>query len=94
MRLRSKLERLDVRRVLSEHVLDDVLSDVAGRTPGRYVHVGGDEVLTMEAGEYALLVRTAADAVERAGRTVVVWQEGAKAPLTPGEQEAVITATV
>lgn len=64
--------------------LEDVLGDVAARTPGRYVHVGGDEVLTMEPDEYARLVRTAADVVERAGRTVVAWQEAAKAPLTPG----------
>lgn len=64
--------------------LRDVLDDVAARTPGRYVHVGGDEVLTMEREEYARLVRTAVQAVERAGRTVVAWQEAAKTPLSPG----------
>ncbi|MDT0166916.1 family 20 glycosylhydrolase [Actinotalea sp. AC32] len=64
--------------------LEDVLRDVAAMTPGAPVHVGGDEVLTMDRDEYARLVRTAADVVEAQGRTVVAWQEAAKAPLTPG----------
>lgn len=64
--------------------LHDVLGDVARATPGQYVHIGGDEVFTMDGEEYARLVRTAADAVEAQDRTVVAWQEAAAAPLTPG----------
>ena len=37
----------------------DVFADVAAMTPGEYVHIGGDEVLTMEADEYATLVAAA-----------------------------------
>jgi hexosaminidase len=64
--------------------LRDVLTDVATATPGPYVHIGGDEVHTMEAAEYAALVEAAARHVEAAGKTVVAWQEAAKARLTPG----------
>ncbi|WP_258724794.1 beta-N-acetylhexosaminidase [Cellulomonas sp. NS3] len=68
----------------TEPFLRDVLTDVAAMTPGPYVHVGGDEVHTMERAEYARLVETAARIVEGAGKTVVGWQEVAKATLTPG----------
>ena len=64
--------------------LRDVFGDVVAMTPGRHVHIGGDEVLTMDPEEYAVLVRAAADAVEAHGRTVVGWQEIARADLTPG----------
>ncbi|MGW6131057.1 family 20 glycosylhydrolase [Cellulomonas sp. NPDC055163] len=68
----------------TEPFLRDVLTDVAAMTPGPYVHVGGDEVHTMERAEYAQLVETAARIVEGQGKTVVGWQEVAKATLTPG----------
>ncbi|GAA4990635.1 family 20 glycosylhydrolase [Kineococcus glutinatus] len=64
--------------------LRDVLSDVAAMTPGGYVHIGGDEALTMQPGEYGEIVALAAAAVRNAGKTVVGWQEIAKVPLEPG----------
>lgn len=64
--------------------LADVFSDVAAMTPGEYVHIGGDEVLTMEADEYATLVAAASAAVRAAGKKVVGWQEIAHTPLEPG----------
>lgn len=68
----------------TEPFLRDVFSDVAAVTPGDYVHIGGDEVLTMEHDEYARLVRMASDAVRAAGKQVVGWQEIASTPLEPG----------
>lgn len=59
----------------TEPFLRDVFGDVARMTAGRHVHVGGDEVLTMEREEYAALVGTALDAVRAAGKEVVAWQE-------------------
>lgn len=61
-----------------------VFADVAAMTPGEYVHIGGDEVLTMEHAEYAELVGQAAAAVRAAGKKVVGWQEIATTPLEPG----------
>jgi hexosaminidase len=68
----------------TEPFLRDVLTDLAGATLGEHVHVGGDEVLTMEPDEYARFVGLAETVVRDAGKTPVVWQEGAKAPLRPG----------
>ncbi|GEL95006.1 family 20 glycosylhydrolase [Cellulomonas composti] len=64
--------------------LEAVFGDVAAMTPGEYVHIGGDEVLTMEPGEYARFVATAAAVVRAAGKKVVGWQEIAHTPLEPG----------
>jgi len=64
--------------------LREVFADVAAMTPGDYVHIGGDEVLTMEPAEYASLVATASDAVRATGKKVVGWQEIASTPLEPG----------
>ncbi len=68
----------------TEPFLRDVLGDVARMTDGPYVHVGGDEVLTMDPAEYARFVELACRVVREAGRTPVLWQEGAHGPLEPG----------
>ncbi len=80
--------------------LHDVLGDVAAMTPGPWVHIGGDEVLTMEADEYRALVRMAVEELAAAGKTVVGWQEiagaldAAGAPGTPALEEALAGAVV
>ena len=64
--------------------LQDVFADVAAVSPDAYIHIGGDEVLTMDHDEYAALVATASAAVRATGRQVVGWQEIAHTPLAPG----------
>ena len=75
--------RLHADLAATEPFLRDVLTDVAAMTPGHYVHIGGDEVHTMQSAEYARLVQAAAAHVRAAGKGVVGWQEIAKAPLGP-----------
>ncbi|WP_273652184.1 family 20 glycosylhydrolase [Cellulomonas fimi] len=64
--------------------LRDVFTDLAAMTPGEYVHIGGDEVLTMDHDEYARLVGFVSSVVRDAGKKVVGWQEIASTPLEPG----------
>nr|AAF78601.1 beta N-acetylglucosaminidase [Cellulomonas sp. GM13] len=64
--------------------LEAVFTDVAAMTAGEHVHIGGDEVLTMEPEEYARFVALAAQVVRAAGKEVVGWQEIAHTPLEPG----------
>jgi len=64
--------------------IQDVVTDIAGMTRGPYLHIGGDEVLTMDKGEYAELVSWAVRAARAAGKTVVGWQEVASVPLPSG----------
>ena len=76
--------KLDASLASTEPFLRDVLADVAAMTPGPYLHIGGDEVLTMEAEEHRALVGLAAAQVLAAGKTVVGWQEVAGAELGAG----------
>ncbi len=76
--------RLHVELPATLPFVTDVLRDVAEVTPGPYLHIGGDEALTMHAAEYDHLVRHAAAVVARAGKTVVGWQEAVRAALPPG----------
>ncbi|WP_159809430.1 family 20 glycosylhydrolase [Cellulomonas citrea] len=64
--------------------LGEVFTDLAAMTPGPYLHVGGDEVLTMAHEEYADLVGQAVEAVRDTGKLVVGWQEAATTAPAPG----------
>ena len=68
----------------TEPFLRDVIGDLARMTHGEWVHVGGDEVLTMDHGEFAQFVELAARIVREHGKTPIFWQEGARGPVEPG----------
>ncbi len=64
--------------------IDDVLGHLATLVNGPYLHAGGDEVHTMPKEEYTAFVAHLADAVERTGKTPMMWGEAAAAPLPEG----------
>ncbi len=64
--------------------LRDVFGDLAGVTPGQFLHIGGDEAHQLGTDEYVRLVEAACAEVTEAGKRVVCWQEGAQAPLPAG----------
>lgn len=68
----------------TEPFLRDVIGDIAGMTRGEWVHVGGDEVHTMEVEEFAKFVELAGRIVREQGKTPIFWQEGARGPVEPG----------
>ncbi|GAB6939194.1 family 20 glycosylhydrolase [Isoptericola variabilis] len=68
----------------TEPFLRDVIGDIAAMTHGEWVHVGGDEVLTMEVEEFAKFVELAGRIVREHGKTPIFWQEGARGPVEPG----------
>jgi hexosaminidase len=67
----------------TERFLDDVFGELAALTPGPYLHVGGDEVKTIEPAEYAAVVLQAQQAVARHGKVPIGWHEIAAGPLLP-----------
>jgi len=62
----------------------DVVRDVAAMTHGPYLHIGGEEALTLTRAEYSGLVAMIAEQVRVHGKTVVGWQEITQTPLAPG----------
>jgi hexosaminidase len=63
--------------------LDQVLGELAALTPGPYLHIGGDEVQTLDADAYATIVNRAQEIVAGHGKTVIGWHEIAGAKLAP-----------
>src|SRR5665647_888532 len=73
--------RLDPELPATAPFIAAVLGDLAAVTPGRYLHIGCDEALTMHPAEYDHLIGVAAGTVRAAGKTVVGWQEIGRSPL-------------
>ncbi|MEV6977493.1 family 20 glycosylhydrolase [Kitasatospora sp. NPDC093806] len=55
----------------------DVITELARLTPGRYLHIGGDEVKTVSPAEYAAFVRRVDEQVRAAGKATVGWNQTA-----------------
>ncbi|HEY9473544.1 MAG TPA: beta-N-acetylhexosaminidase [Mycobacteriales bacterium] len=58
-----------------DQFLNDVVGQLAALTPGRYLHVGGDEVLNMAPATYTSFVKRMQQVVRAHGKTPVGWQE-------------------
>lgn len=65
--------------------LETVMADVARQTPGRYVHVGGDEVpASLGLQRYNTYMNMAVGELARAGKTAMGWHELASADIPAG----------
>ena len=63
--------------------VDDVMRELAAITPGKYLHMGGDEnpILTRE--EYTKFVERTQDIVAKHGKQMIGWEEISHARLAP-----------
>jgi hexosaminidase len=64
-------------------LVDDVVRELAELTPGRYLHIGGDEVTTLTREQYARFIERVQDIVAKYGKLMVGWEEIAQARLRP-----------
>jgi hexosaminidase len=64
--------------------IDEVLGELAGLTPGPYLHIGGDEARVTPPGDYRRFVERVQPLVEAHGKTMVGWGEIGQAALRPG----------
>ena len=62
--------------------VDDVVREIAQRSPGAYFHVGGDEVKTLSATEYNAFMDRAAEIVARHGKLFMAWDGVAETRMT------------
>lgn len=62
-------------------LIDDIIRELAALTPGRYIHVGGDEVEVLTHEQYVGFVERVQDIVARHGKEMVGWEEIGKARL-------------
>ncbi|MFJ4911873.1 beta-N-acetylhexosaminidase [Streptomyces sp. NPDC088726] len=55
--------------------IDDVIGEVAALTPGRYLHIGGDEAHSTSHEDYAKIMNHAQATVGKYGKTVMGWHQ-------------------
>ncbi|MEM7573320.1 MAG: family 20 glycosylhydrolase [Bacteroidota bacterium] len=66
------------------HFVDSLIREVAAITTGSFIHIGGDEVHTLSAEDYAYFIERVAGIVQDYGKQVMGWDEIAQADLPPG----------
>ena len=64
-------------------LIDDIVRELAALTPGRYFHMGGDEVEVLTHEEYIKFVERVQEIVVRHGKEMIGWEEVGKARLRP-----------
>jgi hexosaminidase len=63
--------------------MQDVLHELAGLTPGPFIHIGGDEAGATSASDYITFMQSAQAAVQAEGKRVIGWGEIAPIKLSP-----------
>jgi hexosaminidase len=72
---------LCIGKELTYRFVDDVVREVAALTPGAFFHIGGDEALSTDPGDYRAFVERVQRIVRARGKQMVAWEETAKATL-------------
>jgi hexosaminidase len=75
---------LCVEKEVTYKFIDDVVREIAALTPGPYFHIGGDEVKTLSATQYASFIERVQAIVLSHGKRVIGWDEIAPTKLAPG----------
>ncbi|WP_019854484.1 beta-N-acetylhexosaminidase [Actinopolyspora mortivallis] len=78
---------LCVDKEITYRFVEDVIREVAELTPGRYLHIGGDEAHSTTDEDYQRFMSRVLPLVEKYGKTPVGWHEYAKA--TPSKEAMV-----
>jgi hexosaminidase len=68
----------------TRHFITDVIAQLAADTPGKYLHIGGDEANATDAAEYCAFIELLQREVHSHGKQLVGWEEVANAALLPG----------
>ena len=75
---------LCVEKEITYEFLDDVVRELAEITPGRYLHLGGDEARATADADYVRFIDRLRPIVRRHGKRMMGWEEMARARLAPG----------
>jgi hexosaminidase len=62
-------------------LIDDVVRELAALTPGPYFHIGGDEVETLNRGQYTAFIERVHGIVRSHGKRMIGWEEIQQATL-------------
>ncbi|UYQ62250.1 beta-N-acetylhexosaminidase [Streptomyces peucetius] len=66
---------LCVRKEITYDFVDDVIRELAALTPGRYIHIGGDEAHSTSHADYVAFMNKVQPIVAKYGKTVIGWHQ-------------------
>ncbi|GAA3395349.1 beta-N-acetylhexosaminidase [Streptomyces roseoviridis] len=75
---------LCVRKEITYDFVDDVIRELAALTPGRYLHIGGDEAHSTSHADYLAFMDRVQPVVAKYGKTVIGWHQLTGARPAPG----------
>ena len=75
---------LDANKEITYQFVEDVFRELAGITPGPYLHIGGDESHVTKKEDYIKFVERVQDIVLKLGKTSIGWDEISTGVLRPG----------
>jgi hexosaminidase len=76
--------KLCVRSEKTYAFIDQVVAQIAALTPGPYLHIGGDEALTLSAADYRTFTDRVQKIVAKHGKQVMAWHQLADAAPAQG----------
>jgi hexosaminidase len=74
---------LSVDKEITGRFIGDVVREIAALTPGRYFHIGGDEVRTLTPEQYLQFIERVQTIVQSYGKETIGWDEISPARLLP-----------
>ncbi|MBT2367077.1 beta-N-acetylhexosaminidase [Streptomyces sp. ISL-10] len=66
---------LCVPKAVTYDFVDDVIREIAALTPGRYIHIGGDEAHSTSRADYVAFMNRVQPIVATYGKTVIGWHQ-------------------
>ena len=66
-------------------MVESIIREICQLTPGRFIHIGGDETFGMDDDKYVRFVKRIRAIVHQMGKEVVGWQEMARAEVGKGD---------
>lgn len=73
---------LAARKSVTYKFVDDVIRELSAITPGRYIHIGGDESEVTEEHDYIYFINKVEDIVNKYGKQMIGWADVANAELS------------
>ncbi|MBG6055753.1 hexosaminidase [Salinibacterium sp. CAN_S4] len=74
---------LAIRSETTYRFVDDVIREIAGLTPGPYLHLGGDESLSTTDDDFLYFIQRATAIAARYGKTLIGWHEMGRSTALP-----------
>jgi hexosaminidase len=75
---------LCIDKEITYQFVDDVIRELAALTPGKYIHIGGDESHATSEEDYREFIGRAQQIVQAHGKEAIGWEEIAQTPLEDG----------